>query len=141
MKTPPAGRGHGIVISRPPSNLARFVHPSRVIDPEEPHRILAVKQTPGRDVRVTPTVRQFAKQFKKPRRLEDVQRVVAAVRDQIEWTPASIDEALNLYARRTAEDIIHSRRALILGPRERKKLCDIRGCVDYGIALDRKSVV
>ena len=126
-----------MVIGPKGANLARFLHPDHVIRPEEPHLVRLAEQRPGADVRVTPTVREFARQFefKKPNTLADVRAVVDAVRQQIRPAEATREEAMNLYAQRTADDILYSRRALVLGPEERRRMCDVRGCVDYGIAL------
>jgi len=124
-----------VVTGHPSSNLAAFVHPERVVDPSKPHVIFQANPVAGKQALVTPTVKEFAKQFKAPRNISSVQHIVDAVRDQIKWKTASLDEAQHLYSQRTATDIIHSRKALVLAPAERARLYDIRGCVDYGLAL------
>jgi hypothetical protein len=121
--------------SKPGTDLAQYVHPSRVPDPEKPHQVRRLNQTPGGQVRVTPTVKKFARQFKITDNIRSVARVIDAVKRQIQYHKATAEEAKSLYARRTATDIIHSKKAIVLAPEERVSLHDIRGCVDYGLAL------
>jgi len=114
----------------PVSEISRLVHPSRV----KSGRIVRAKLIPGKQAMVTPTVKEFASQFKITSEISSLKPVIKAVKGfKLESVP--YEEMKELYAQRTATDIIHSKTALTMDKADRDTHHDIRGCVDYGLAL------
>jgi len=114
----------------PVSDISHLVHPSRV----KGGRIIRPKPIPGKQAMVTPTVKEFASQFKVTDDIRSLKPVIKAVkRFKLESVP--FEKMETLYAQRTASDVIHSKTALTMEKADRDKHCNIQGCVDYGLAL------
>jgi hypothetical protein len=112
------------------SEITHLVHPSRV----KSGRIASATPVPGKQAMVTPTVKEFASQFRITSEISSLKPVIRAVKDfKLESVP--YEEMKGLYAQRTATDIIHSKTALAMKKADRDKHYNIRGCVDYGLAL------
>jgi hypothetical protein len=114
----------------PVSEIARLVHPSRI----KSGRIARAKLIPGKQAMVTPTVKEFASQFRITSDISSLKPVIRAIKGfKLESVP--YEEMKDLYAQRTATDIIHSKTALTMDKADRDKHYNIQGCVDYGLAL------
>ncbi len=115
-------------------HLADFFHPDRIQSEGHERRIRQARQTPGKQVEITPTVEAFASQY---RITTDPASLMPLVRDVRRFRPVAVpwEDLQHLYAKRTATDIIHSRKTAILGEEERVEKKNVQGCVDYGAAL------
>ena len=133
-KAKPRLRKHGFLTASSGTDLAEFVHPSRVPNPGEPHHIINYFPSPGAQAMVTPTVKKFASQFGQPHNIRDISTVIGQVRQQIALRRVPVAVARELYARRTATDIIHSKASLTL-EKGAEKVVPMYGCVDHGLAL------
>ena len=93
------------------------------------------EQKGGRQAMVTSAVREFASRFKIDR--SDPHSVVPLVRAVQKLKPHAvpIDQIGELYAKRTAEDVIHSGKVVILSKEDRWKSKGVIGCVDNALAL------
>ncbi len=84
---------------------------------------------------VTKTVREFASRFKidphNPHSVIPVIREIKHLKPEI----VSVRDLDALYAKRTAEDILHSGRVVMLSKEDRQRAKNVLGCVDNAIAL------
>lgn len=83
---------------------------------------------------VTPAVRKFASQFTIT---GEVASLIPIIRKISSFRPVFVSpgQLKQLYAKRTASDIISSGTVVLLGKADRAKYKDVRGCIDYSIAL------
>jgi hypothetical protein len=82
----------------------------------------------------TETVKKFAERFP-GNDLETVKKILKAV-SRFKKVPLGLDEIKHYYAKRTAEDVIHSRKIVTLKKEDRRKTgMNIYGCNDYALAL------
>jgi len=110
--------------------IARFFHPSRA----GPKGIVHIEPIAGKQVEITPTVRDFASRF---RITDDVASVVPVIEAVKALKPSFVtaEEMRQLYAKRTATDIIHSGTVPAVDKEGRAAGPKMLGCLDYGIAL------
>lgn len=96
----------------------------------------------GKQAEITPVVQQFASRFPKNPDMHSIAEVVKAVK-RIRPVQVPMEQLSQIYAKRTATDILQSRMVPVPLKSDRTQVAvlqhrpgsSVRGCIDYGVAL------